>query len=149
MRCVHLLSVEYEMCTTDCNDYQKGGHRNVSILSKVNVLQCSYNVHAWKVIPLFFIKNYPGRNFLFHLNLSIRCKTVKKNFKKFWKNREVLRSCPNGFSPVASDVIWYNKYLEINNNIIYDRFFSKESITHIRELFESNGTMKSLEDFTA
>lgn len=89
MRCVHLLSVEYEMCTTDCNDYQKGGHRNVNILSKVNILQCSYNVHAWKVIPLFFIKNYPGRNFLFHLNLSIRCKTV--NAEKIGKFYVLVR----------------------------------------------------------
>ena len=56
--------------TTLCDKYEKGGLKNVDIFSKITSLQCSWvkrlcgdSFHAWKVIPLFLIKYYLGKNF--------------------------------------------------------------------------------------
>ena len=56
--------------TTLCDKYEKGGLKNVDIFSKITSLQCSWvkrlygdSFNAWKVIPLFLIKNYLGKNF--------------------------------------------------------------------------------------
>ena len=71
--------------STLCNDYDNGGLKNVDVFSKIVSLQCSWikrlfdnNFHQWKVIPLYLIRRYLGRNFEFHSNLevshSILCK---------------------------------------------------------------------------
>ena len=53
-----------------CNDYDNGGLKNVDVFSKIVSLQCSWikglfhnNFHKWKVIPLYLIPWYLGRNF--------------------------------------------------------------------------------------
>ena len=67
--------IEY---STLCNDYEYGGLRNVDIFSKVAILQCSWikrlfdnNFHQWKLIPLYLIRQYLGKNFKFHSNLEL------------------------------------------------------------------------------
>ena len=62
--------------STLCNDYDNGGLKNV--FSKVVRLQCSWikrlfdnNFHQWKVISLYLIRWYLGRNFKFHSNLEV------------------------------------------------------------------------------
>ena len=89
--------------------------------------------------------NYLERNFLF-LYLSIRCKTVKKFSTNPRKLRNNLPSSQKVLSLVPLEVIWYNKYRKIDSNAIYNRYFSKKSIYHTRDLFESNGTTKSWEE---
>ena len=70
---------------TLCNDYEYVGLKNVNIFSKVVSLQCSCkkrlsnnDFYQWKIIPLYFIHQYLGKNFKFHSNLeviySILCK---------------------------------------------------------------------------
>ena len=56
--------------STLCNYYNNGGLKNVDVFSKIVSLQCSWkknlfdnNVHRWKVIPLYLIHWYLGRNF--------------------------------------------------------------------------------------
>ena len=51
--------------------YEKGGLKIVGIFPKITSLQCSQvkrlyddSFPAWKVIPLFFLKDYLGKNFL-------------------------------------------------------------------------------------
>ena len=55
-------------------------------MSKITSLQClglkDYLVTVVKVTPLSLIKGYPGKNFPFHCNLSIKQKIVQK-FLKF------------------------------------------------------------------
>ena len=116
--------------TTLCNKYEQGGLKNVDIFSKITSLQCSWvkrlyddSFYAWKVIPLFFIKNCLGKNFVFHSNLSIKQKVVKK-FPKFYQEflarwGKYLPSPPKVLSAVASQFIWYNEYIKIDNNTIY------------------------------
>ena len=74
--------------STLCNEHKTGGIKNADIFSKITSLQCSLikrlydnSFHAWKVIPLFLIKNYLGKNFAIHSNLSIKQKIVKKRPK--------------------------------------------------------------------
>ena len=77
--------------TTLCDKYEKGRLKNVDIFFKITILQCSWvkilyddSFHAWKVILLFLIKNYLGKNVLFHSNLSITQK-IFLNLPKFYQ----------------------------------------------------------------
>ena len=77
--------------TTLCDKYEKGRLKNVDIFFKITILQCSWvkilyddSFHAWKVILLFLIKNYLGKNVLFHSNLRITQKTFLK-LPKFYQ----------------------------------------------------------------
>ena len=76
---------------TLCNEYEQGGLKNVDIFSKITSLQCSWikrlyddSFYAWKEIPLFPIKNHLAKSFVFHSNLGIEQKVVKK-FPKFYQ----------------------------------------------------------------
>ena len=103
--------------TTLCYEYEQGGLKNVHIFSKITRLQCSwvkrlldYSFHAWKVIPLFLIKNHLGKKNVFYSNLSMKQNVVKK-FPKFYqeiltKQGKYLSSPPNVLSAAASQFIW-------------------------------------------
>ena len=76
---------------TLCNTFQDGGLKNVDVKSKVISLQCSWvkklydgNDHDWKVIPLYLINRYFGKNFRFHSNLSLSV-CLTDNFPTFHK----------------------------------------------------------------
>ena len=60
-----------------------------------------------------------------------------------------LSSPPNGLSAVASQFFWYNDYIKIDNNTIYNGYLSQKSPNHIDDLFENNRKMKSWEDLIA
>ena len=124
--------------TTLCNEYKQEGLKNVDIFSKITNLQCSWvkrlyddSFRAWKVIPLFLIKSHLGKNFVFHSNLCIKQKIVKK-FPKFYQ--EMLKRCgkylsspPKDLSAVVFQFIWYNEYIKIDNNTMHYCFlFSKK-----------------------
>ena len=60
------------------NNFDKGGLKDVDIPPKITSLQCSWferlfdtNFHDKKIIPLFLIENYFGKNFKFHGSLDI------------------------------------------------------------------------------
>ena len=73
---------------TLCNTFEDGGLKNVEVKSKIISFQCSWvklydgNHHDWKVILLYFINKYFGKNFHFHLNLSFNLALVD-NFQEF------------------------------------------------------------------
>ena len=77
--------------TTLCNEYEQGGLKIVYIFSRITSIQYSWvkrlyddSFHAWKVIPLIYIKNHLGKNFVFHSNLS-RKQNVSKKFTNFYQ----------------------------------------------------------------
>ena len=122
--------------TTLCNEYEQGGLKNVDIFSKITSIFSPrlYDdiFHAWKVLPLFLIKNHPGKNFVFHSNLSIKQNVVKKR-SKFYQEilarwEKYLSSPPNVLSAAASQFIWYNAYIKIDNNTIYNCYFSRKNL---------------------
>ena len=107
--------------TTIYNEYEQGGLKNVDIFSKIKSLQCSWverlyddSFHARKVIPLFLIKNHLGKIFLFHSNLRIKQKIVKK-LSTFYQ--EILTRCKMN-----------NEYIKIDNNTIYYLIFLKNAL---------------------
>ena len=64
--------------STLCNDYEKGGFKNIDLKNKITSVQCSRvrrmlqdDFHDWKIIPLFLIGKYLGKNFKFHNNIGI------------------------------------------------------------------------------
>ena len=94
-----------------------GGLKNVDIFSKVVSLQCSCikrlfdnNFHQWKLIPLYLICQYSGKNFKFYSNVevvhSILCKL------RWSKHLSLPSALP---STVAYQFIWYNKHIQIGN----------------------------------
>ena len=75
---------------TLCDTFQDGVLKNVDVKSKVISLQCSWvkklydgNDHDWKVIPLYLINRYFGKNFRFHSNLSLSV-CLTDNFPTFY-----------------------------------------------------------------
>ena len=77
--------------TTLCSEYEQGGLKNVDIFCKITILHCSWvkrlhgdSFHSSKVTPLFLIENHQGKNFVFHSNLNIKQKVIKK-FPKFYQ----------------------------------------------------------------
>ena len=100
------------------------------------------------MIPLFLIKNDLGKNFVFHSNLSIKQKAVKK-LPKFYQEILTRRwrkyfSSPQKVSTVfASQYTWYNEYIKIDNNTKYFCYFPQKNLNHISDLFEDNGKMRS------
>ena len=89
----------------------------------------------------------------FHSNLSIKQNVVKK-FPKFYQEiltrwAKHLSSPPNSLSAVASQFFWYNDYIKIDNNTIYNGYLFQKSPNHIDDLFENNCKMKSWEDLIA
>ena len=62
---------------------------------------------------------------------------------------KILIFSPNVLSAVASQFIWYNKYIKIDNNTIYNCYFSQKILNHTGDCFENNGKMRSWEAFRA
>ena len=122
-----------------CNEYEQGGLKNVDIFSKITSFLCSWvkrlyddSFHARKVISLCLIENHAGKNFVFHSNLSIKQNVVKKR-SKFYQEilarwEKYLSSPPNVLSAAASQFIWYNAYIKIDNNTIYNCYFSRKNL---------------------
>ena len=97
---------------------------------------------------LIFHSSYLLKNFLFHSNWGIKQKIVKKLSKIYQK---ILPRWGKflSFINVASQFLWYNKYIETDNKTICNRYFSQINLNHIGNLFENNGNMRSLEDLRA
>ena len=66
--------------------------------------------------------------------------------RNFNKMRKVLSSLSNVLSTVASQFIWYNEYIKIDNNTKQNRYFSQVNLNHIGDLLKNNDTMRSWED---
>ena len=142
--------------STLCSNYEKGGLKNVDITSKIISLQCSWikrlfdkSAHCWKVIPLHLIKTYLGDTFRFHSNLEIpvnKIKTFPIFYKQIFRNWSTkLSAQPTLPSTIASQVLWYNKYIKVDNKSIYNCYISKKKINYIAQFFGSAGNLKTWE----
>ena len=102
----------------------------MDISSKISDLQCSWfkklydqNFHEWKLIPIHFINNAFGKNFIFHSNLSFKT-SVLQQFLTFyvmilqsWTN---ISEISHTHSCLGSQFLWLDKYITTDNN--YFRF---------------------------
>ena len=117
----------------------------MDILSKVISLQCSWirrlynnSSHSLMIIPSYLIDIYFRKDFKFHSNLFIPANKIKrfliyyKQILKRWS--EKLSSSPSLPSAIASQVIWYNKYIKVDNKILYILYnfrFSHKDINYL------------------
>ena len=140
--------------TTLCNNYDNGGLKNIDISSKIISLQCSWikklydNTNpSWKVIPLHLIKTNLGINFKFHSNLDISVQKLKNfpnYYKTIFKNWCLhLTSTPALPSAIASQALWYNKNIKIDNKSIYLAEFSKKGLNCVGHLFNERQKLKT------
>ena len=101
----------------------------MDILSKVISLQCSWikrlydnSSHPWKIIPSYLTDTCLGINFMFHSNLGKPANKIKRfpmYYKQIFKRwSEYLSSSPSLQSAIASQVIWYNKCVKVENKTL-------------------------------
>ena len=76
------------------------------------------------MIPSYLIDTYLGKNVKFLSNLAIPGNKIKRfpiYYKKIIKRwSENLSSSPSLPYAIASQVIWYNKYIKIDNKTLYN-----------------------------
>ena len=142
--------------STLCNDYDNGGLKNVDVFSKIVSLQCSWikrlfdnNFHQWKLIPLYLIRQYLGKNFKFHSNLEVSHSILCK-FPRFYKEVIIrwgkhLSSPATLPSTVACQFIWHNKHIQIGNKSTYLYSFSNNNLNFVGQLFDSDRKLKRWE----
>ena len=99
---------------TLCNTFEDGGLKNVDAKSKIISLQCSWvktlydgNHCDWKIIPLYCINKYFGKNFYFHSNLSFNLALVD-SFPEFLNKSlliGVIKKLHLAFDPIFYSAI--------------------------------------------
>ena len=122
----------------------------MDVLSKVISLQCSWIKrlydclsHPWKIIPSHLIDTYLGKIFKFHSNLCIPANKIKRFpiyykqiFKRWSENLSLSPSLP---SAIASQVIWYDKCIKVDNKTLYNVKISRKDINYVGQLFKCDG----------
>ena len=143
--------------TTLCNNYDNGGLKNIDIASKIISLQCSWikklydkTTPSWKVIPLHLTKTNLEINFKFHSNLDTSVQKLK-NFPNFYKNIFKnwclhLTSTPALPSAIASQALWYNKNIKIDNKSICLAEFSQKGLNCVGHLFNERQKLKTWDE---
>ena len=131
---------------TLCMDYSKGGLKKCDIVSKVQSLKLSWvsrlydeSNHAWKKLPKFLIHNYVGDEFQFQTN-SIMHKFVLEKFSNFYKSlfqqwSVTYNSDLKAASCIASQQLWYNRFITINNKTVFFPQWSKSKLNFIEFLW--------------
>ena len=121
---------------TLCMDYSKGGLKKCEIVLKVQSLKLSWvsrlydeSKHAWKKLPNFFIHNFVGKEFQFQRN-SIMHKFFLEKFTNFYKSlfqqwSITFNSDLKAASCIASQQLWYNRFITINNKTVLFPKWSK------------------------
>ena len=105
------------------------------------------NFHQLKLIPLYLIRQYLGKNFKFHFNLevshSILCKFPILNKEILFRWGRYLSSPATLPSTVACQFIWYNKRIQIRHKSIYLYNFSNRNLNFVGQLSDTDGKLKS------
>ena len=139
---------------TLCNAFEEGGLKNVDI--KTKYLACGVlrlkklfdgNHRDWKIIPLFLINKYFGKNFHLHPNLSLNL-SLADSFREFYK--QILMNWSTYFvlnsevpSCIQSNYLWYNRHLLIHNRPVYLHSFADKNVNSIGNLLDASGKFKS------
>ena len=139
--------------STNRMDYQNVGLKNVNIFFKIISLQCLWlrrlfdnSFHQWKVIPLFLINKTFDKHFKFRFNLDFSDDTVKC-FPSFYKSmfhnwKQIFYINPCFPSSILNQVLWYNKFIQINRKPVFYKKFSLNNINFLMQLVKRNGVFK-------
>ena len=113
------------------------------------MIKCSWirrlyaeNFHPWKVIPLYLIEIHFGKN---HPNLDLR-NFPFEIFPKYYQViiyrwSKYLSSPPSLPSSIASQFLWLNKDIQIDNKCVIFPNFSNKGINFVGKLFDSDGKL--------
>ena len=92
------------------------------------------------------IRKKLGKNFIFHSNLNINPSKVKELPTYYqdifikWEKR--FSSPPFVPSSVASQCLWHNKYIKIDDKTIFSSSLSAKGINFVGQLFQNNQQIK-------
>ena len=141
---------------TLCNEYNKGGLKNVDITLKIVSLKCSWvkrlcdaNFHEWKLIPMHYITKFLGKGFKFHSNVKIPKNTLDlfphsyKEILNYWG--KTYSQQPNVPSTIASQFLWFNNLINIDNSVVFFKDFSESKINYVSDIFDDKGNLKTWE----
>ena len=143
--------------STICNGYEKGGMKNVDLKNKITSMQCSWvkilfedDLHDWKVILLFLINRYLGKNFKFHNNIDISDDILSK-FPSFYQDIFIkwinnFTSKPTLSSMILSEFIWFNSNIKVDSELVHFFVFSNKNLNFIGQLLNDNGNAKPWKD---
>ena len=129
----------------------------MDILSEVISLQWTWikrlydnSSHPWKIIPLYLVDTYLSNSLKFHSNLGIPANKMKrfliysKQILKRWS--ENLSSSPSLPLTIASQVIWYNKCIKVDNKTLYSLKISQKDTNYDGQIFKCDGKPKIWEE---
>ena len=97
--------------------------------------------NTWKIITSYLIDN---SNLSTPTSKIKSCPTYYKQIFKSWS--ENLSSFPNLPSAIASQVIWYNKCIKVDNKNKYNFKMSQKDKSYVRPLFKCNSKPKLWEE---
>ena len=139
---------------TTCKEHKDSGLKNVDISYKI--VQCFWirrlynnNFDEWKLIPLHLIPMSFGSKFKFHSNVFFK-KTPLKNFLPFYRDifinwKTHFSSSPETPACLLSQFLWFNKYIQIEDNPVCLTKLAAKNIDFLSQLFEG-GSLKSWND---
>ena len=139
---------------TLCNNYNRGGLKNADITLKIVSLKCSWikrlcdeNYHEWKLIPMHYLKKYLGKEFKFHSNMKIP-KNILELFPIFYKEildnwGKIYSQEPTVPSTIASQYLWFNNQIKIDNNVVFFKHFSENKINFVSDILDDKGNIKT------
>ena len=134
--------------------YKDGGLKNVDIETKLKALKltwvrqlCNDNHHPWKIIPLHYL-TLPNRDLILHRNFACNQHiTAKLNFlPAFYKDllshwSEISHCEVDCIQVILSESLWYNSFIQINQNAIFFRELCLAGINRVADLFEKDGKL--------
>ena len=142
---------------TVSNDFQNQCLKNVDISSKTSSLRCSWverlfneNSYDSKLIPLHFVNNAFGKNFIFHSNLTFKTSvfyqfpTFNVNILQSWKRNFLIPLTLLVYKLVysLSQFLWFNNYITIDNNYVQFKEIPSHNINSVNQLFTSEAEFK-------
>ena len=134
--------------------YESGGLKSIDIPSKIKALQLSWvkrlydnHEHPWKIIPKYLFNKYFMSDKIFFPNFQCTIPNKLPNFyKNMIKNWSELSICePITATSIFKQKIWYNRFLKINNKIIYYKSFANAGISYIEDLYNEKGILRKWE----
>ena len=140
--------------STLIGDYKDGGLKNVDIETKLKALKltwvrqlCDDNHHPWKIIPLHYL-TLPNRDLILHRNFACNQHIIAKlNFlPAFYKDllshwSEISHCEVDCIQVILSESLWYNSFIQINQNAIFFRELCLAGINRVADLFEKDGKL--------
>ena len=93
---------------------------------------CSDDNRPWKLIPLSLLSNLGGK-LLFYCNYNIKYLPINEHLPKFYQDiisywQEINSSTPKVKEEIMNQIIWNNRFIQINKNSIFFPNWNKAGI---------------------